>query len=692
MGSLTLNHSQDISGSINLDEKNTIRANLNQGTPYNIADFDEDHNINLTRSISVNDWGVVILQDTLNVSVPAESELSFSSFEIYFSENYVNNIHFQQINIQNSTTPIKASAEEMKPVVENGIGTFHFNFNSSTSNVTLTVSFSISDSISKNKDTLGNLAELVYPYKFSGETLFYPWYNIPITNYDMFYNADGRIGRRAILNGTVIPNTENIGGEYEAINEEAQPQPNSIHYTLDEIQSIDRDALSSYGYNLGSLGSKKFIPAFDTSLEENMTQNAVFDVFFEASLLEFTKVDSTIIVDTWGTTTHIEEITLKNDGVSDAHVSGPREAGVITTGAVPIALYVPVQLENLIGVRARDSLGNLSNTNTVFRSDEPGYGKNLTAIRVFPRLTISPGEEYSFSLTYQITNKRSLNEKEGFLTPAFDLSTPLMSMFNWTVRELNVKIVFPIGASMDFDESNTRSWLPNINEKISSPSLFGLELVGLGRPTLNLTFEDVSYLRNVEILIHFSMPPIIGWFFEPFLFMVFFLIIGIVLVAVRATSHRLTPVVGSMKEKEDVPFDLVEGFVRFYQEKTAIRQRMNDLDSKKGRLKRGDYDKQKQTLESKAANVDRDLMKYTQTLSDKGGRYRDAVRQIEIAEATRDDILRNILDLNKKKRQKRIRSEIHARLLDDYTKKLKRVNTTIERVLVDLRSLLTEKS
>jgi hypothetical protein len=74
MGSLTLNHSQDISGSINLDEKNTIRANLNQGTPYNIADFDEDHNINLTRSISVNDWGVVILQDTLNVSAPAESE------------------------------------------------------------------------------------------------------------------------------------------------------------------------------------------------------------------------------------------------------------------------------------------------------------------------------------------------------------------------------------------------------------------------------------------------------------------------------------------------------------------------------------------------------------------------------------------------------------------------------------------
>jgi chromosome segregation ATPase len=174
--------------------------------------------------------------------------------------------------------------------------------------------------------------------------------------------------------------------------------------------------------------------------------------------------------------------------------------------------------------------------------------------------------------------------------------------------------------------------------------------------------------------------------------MVFFLIIGIVLVAVRATSYRLTPVVGSIKEKEDVPFDLVEGFVRFYQEKTAIRQRMNDLDSKRGRLKKGDYDKQKQTLESKATNTDRDLMKYTQTLSDKGGRYREAVRQIEIAEATLDDILRNITDLNKKKRQKRIRSEIHARLLDDYTKKLKRANTTIERVLVDLRSLLTEKS
>ncbi|MHA2337140.1 MAG: hypothetical protein ACXACX_07545 [Candidatus Hodarchaeales archaeon] len=692
MGSLTLNTSQDISSSISLDEKNTIRANLNHGTPFNIADFGENHNINLTRSISVNDWGVVILADTLNVSVPSESESKFSSFEIYFSEDFVNNVHFQQIYVQNSSTAIKASIEEMKPEVVNGIGTFHFNFNASTSNVTLSVTFSISDSVSKNKELLGNLADSIYPYKFSGENLFYPWYSIPITNYDLFYNAAGKIGRRALLNNTVIPNTETVGGDFEAVFEEAQTQPIGTHYTLNEIQSINRDALSSYEYNLGSLGTKKFIPAFDTSFEENMTQNVAFDVFFEASLVEFTKVDSTIIIDTWGSTTHIEEITLKNGGVSDAQIPGPREAGTTTVGAIPVVLYLPVQLENLFGVRARDSLGNLSNTNTIYRSDEPGYAQNLTAIRVVPRLTISPGEEYKFSLTYQITNKRSLNEKEGFLTPAFDLSTPLMTMFNWTVRELNLKIIFPIGASMNFNENNNRSWLPNSVETVSSPSLFGLELIGLGRPTLSLTFEDVSYLRNVEILIHFSMPPIIGWFFEPFLFMVFFLIIGIVLVAVRATSYRLTPVVGSIKEKEDVPFDLVEGFVRFYQEKTAIRQRMNDLDSKRGRLKKGDYDKQKQTLESKATNTDRDLMKYTQTLSDKGGRYREAVRQIEIAEATRDDILRNITDLNKKKRQKRIRSEIHARLLDDYTKKLKRANTTIERVLVDLRSLLTEKS
>ena len=62
-----------------------------------------------------------------------------------------------------------------------------------------------------------------------------------------------------------------------------------------------------------------------------------------------------------------------------------------------------------------------------------------------------------------------------------------------------------------------------------------------------------------------------------------------------------------------------------------------------------------------------------------------------MAETEREDYLKNLNDLDKKKRQQRLRPEIYSRMKDDYTKRLKKVNSTIDHVLIDLRGLLTER-
>ena len=108
--------------------------------------------------------------------------------------------------------------------------------------------------------------------------------------------------------------------------------------------------------------------------------------------------------------------------------------------------------------------------------------------------------------------------------------------------------------------------------------------------------------------------PVVGWFVEPSVFMFFFFILGLVYVTIRVLTLRLSPVVSSEPSKEEIPYDLIEGFVRFYQEKTALRTRMNNLELKRAQIKKADFDKQKQTLDTKVATTEIYIIKYKKKL------------------------------------------------------------------------------
>ncbi len=66
------------------------------------------------------------------------------------------------------------------------------------------------------------------------------------------------------------------------------------------------------------------------------------------------------------------------------------------------------------------------------------------------------------------------------------------------------------------------------------------------------------------------------------------------------------------------------------------------------------------------------------------------MRSIEVAEASREDFLKNIESLESKKAQGRIGKEAYAKLKIDYDKKLRKANNDIDKVLIELRNLLTK--
>ena len=66
------------------------------------------------------------------------------------------------------------------------------------------------------------------------------------------------------------------------------------------------------------------------------------------------------------------------------------------------------------------------------------------------------------------------------------------------------------------------------------------------------------------------------------------------------------------------------------------------------------------------------------------------MRSIEVAEASREDYLQNLESLEKKKAQGRIGKDAYNKLKIDYDKKLRKANNDIDKVLIELRNLLTK--
>ena len=145
MGQLVIQNSSDTTAFFNSNEENSIRASINQEEtpiPYGITSFDNDSEINLTRTIAVNDWGVITMNDTFNIVV----ETSFSTFNAYFSSDIIDKIHIQSVNIINSTSEDqKASIESFSPEKGNLTASYTINFAETITNATFTVFYSISD-------------------------------------------------------------------------------------------------------------------------------------------------------------------------------------------------------------------------------------------------------------------------------------------------------------------------------------------------------------------------------------------------------------------------------------------------------------------------------------------------------------------------------------------------------------------
>ncbi|MHA2328562.1 MAG: hypothetical protein ACXACR_08580, partial [Candidatus Hodarchaeales archaeon] len=521
------------------------------------------------------------------------------------------------------------------------------------------------------------LEEFTYPYSFN--LSFIPLISLPITSYKLDWKVgkdiEGADVTFGLDNDSIQPTTELYTGD------QSTDLLKMIFRNVTELSTINRSLLNGM-YNLTALEGRKFIPAFSSNIAANLTLFLSFNFYQSAyTRIEFTELVSEVTVSEWGYITSKHEITIFHNGIKSGSVLSSTLGGPTEQFSI-IAFHLP---DGASGVGLRDNYGNLTPTLT----HDPIIGKKILAF--IPRIQIDQGEEYQVYLTYREKASDIISDVGGELR----LNMPLSFNFNWTIRKFELNLFLPHGSSSLNFNGIALSQIVNITETITLRESVESALISqssllniFNKAGVKLSFENLTPVSNNYFRIDFIIHPF-NFLTEPLSIIILIFSAGLIYTILRNLSFGFKP---KKYVLEEIPLENIKRFVKAYEEKTAIREQVLRLDRKRKskNISAREYEQTLKILRNQQQRIERSIVTVSRKLSEKSPRYRISMRSIEIAEASREDILLNIESLERRKAQGRIGKEAYAKLKVNYDKNLRKSNNEIDKVLIDLRSLLTK--
>ena len=623
------------------------------------------HHINVSRVVNANQYGYTTSRT--EIIIYNNSTESINAFNYTLSTEEYNGSKYLNIFSKNDTDDQITKSEVF---IHGEITEIVVQFPTIEREETIAIIIEMDHLNAISYDKNDELYELTFPYHFNMS--FIPFLSLPITSYELEWKIGQDIEvsfENETLNPTEVDFTGNFTSESTRL----------LFENIVSFSSIERELLNQSiygGYNLSSLSNLEFIPAYLPTLSENLTNHLSFSYYqSEGTFIVFTSLKTTVVVSEWGTVYTKQEIVVKNVGIKSGSIS--TNLGDPASPVPFLSFQVP-ETASYIGMR--DNYGNITPSVT----NDPVNQK--TVVEFVPRTQIEQDAEYSVVLSYQEPSSELINRLGGGKVQL--ITSPSMN-FNWTIEEFELNFLFPFGSSISrekIENVTTRSMLrtPISNDPIQKRGFLGL----FNKIGVSLQFETITPLSNNLIKIEFGLNPLYQ-LYTPISFSIFFLAIGIVYALVRNLSFGFKPKKIALDE---IPLDLIKNFVKSYEEKTAIREQILRLDRKRKskNISAREYEQTRIILKNQQQRNDRAIVSVSRQLSEKSPRYRISMRSIEVAEASREDFLKNIDSLESKKAQGRIGKEAYAKLKIDYDKKLRKANNDIDKVLIELRNLLTK--
>ncbi len=621
----------------NIQDGRMFETELNDSVPYDITSFNnETYQCKVASTITINEYGGVVEQTKVNIT--NNGSAMFNSFDFTVPTDENEHMHHLSLkDLSNRTQP-------------------EFVLTSSDENDT---TYTIHTPNIEEEDTYDFMILKEYSYtkilEIGDSTLtlnksFLPLLSIPITSLDLTVRLPGELPNTTTVTPNVAPFNATIEGN-------AIFYQNLTHLPLSNLNISLLPILFNYPANAANM---TFIPGFQKELRTNMTYYLSFSYTPSFPVLEYNSVIRTIKINQWGSIITEEEITFINRGPS-----------TLTLSALSIGIS-----KNATFKSATDIYGNLSAT------INPVVTINQVNIRL--RLPLEMDTEYSIKCQYQESIKTGIEEFKGKLI----IKPWLLSFFNLTIREYQMNVILPYGAQDTSYENFTRA--PDVSYS-TEKGFLGHLIPFLAYSKISFTFANLTSLDNSPgIAISYKLDKFTWFLYDPLIMMTAFLLVGIIYIVIRlamtASWGLAAPVV------VEIPYEEIERFVRAYEEKTSLQERLKrlTLDYRRRKVPATKYEKSKTLLDHKITEAERDLVQVAGILRKKGRRYDTGVHSIEVAELEREDVLENIRRLEKRRSDGAIGKDAYNRLKRDYNRQLQRANNKIDKALIELRASLTE--
>ena len=389
--------------------------------------------------------------------------------------------------------------------------------------------------------------------------------------------------------------------------------------------------------------------SYITPFLENLNEFKTITISYfqnEFVQMEFEEIKREIYISPWGIIRVTEELNIRNTGIvgiSNIYLNLPRFAKEI---------YISDDLGEILGLTIGDE----------------GVTKKVRINLITNRVRLIPNSSFQFSVRYYLPfeNYFSIN----WLQESINIDL-LSTSYEYLGKQLSVTVIIDGCLSLDYISESPEA----INK-------------AHGRITLVYTSEYVCPLQSKIIQFTFTID-----FFDLLLrpILIILVIAVITSIYVLLIKTRKKNETSPMLTREFIPVNEIREFCSLYEERNALilEMRQAEEDAKRKRLAKKNYKNILNKNTTKVDEIQQEITPFKKLLNESGEVFENIIRRLDVLEAERISIKDSLNLLESRYKRGRLPSRAaYMKLSDDFKKRRKKIDRTIDKFLQQLRSYL----
>jgi hypothetical protein len=367
----------------------------------------------------------------------------------------------------------------------------------------------------------------------------------------------------------------------------------------------------------------------------------------EFSKMEINEIKRKIYISPWGIIKVNEEFTIANVG---------------TLSYDSVSLDIPIQAKD---VTVSDDLGEID---IEISSSSKKEMKNLVINFIINRIKLIPNTVYMFKIEYYLPFEEyySLNWFQGSIQ--LDILTTKSEFLG---MDQTVEIIIDGCDKINYITE------PPTSIKVSH-----------GTTILTYKSDYVSPFEENVIQITFRID-LFDLLLRPIVFMLIISFIASLYVLTIKLRKKQRDVI--VLKREFIPVNEIREFSSLYEEKNALilEIRSAEEDAKKRKIKKKEYKNLINKNTIKIDEIQKEITPFKKVLLESGDTFENIVKRLDVLEAERTSINDSLNLLESRYKRGRLPSRAaYVKLSDDFKKRRKKIDRTIDRFLQQLRSYL----